>query len=230
MLLDGKADLSLQDDKGSSPIHFAAARGHYEAVRLLIERGANINSAEGFANVAVDLSHEAIVKILIENGANRSYRDPDHAASALHLAAKASNVEITLALIDEGWAVNAVNNYRITRYCIQWHIGGTMPACKSCSTLGLIRKYERPREQRHSILLCLRVTRNPWHCSSIIVQTYQACNTQGLTARKLWEFCLRVGRTRTALAKDGSRPIDLAEAGGHETVCGTTYWKLLGSC
>lgn len=116
MLLDGNANPNVEDSTGARPIHSAAALGHSEVVRLLIDNGADINVAENHYGLdplmlATDLGREAVVQLLLERGANRKYEDPEHRASALHLAAKAGHAQIARALINAGWAVIAVNKY-----------------------------------------------------------------------------------------------------------------------
>src|SRR5205823_3822829 len=46
MLLDGNANPNVEDSTGARPIHSAAALGHSEVARLLIDNGADINVAE----------------------------------------------------------------------------------------------------------------------------------------------------------------------------------------
>ena len=35
------------DKSGANPLHYAALNGHRDIVRLLVERGANVNSTDG---------------------------------------------------------------------------------------------------------------------------------------------------------------------------------------
>ena len=47
-LLDGGADVNAVSRYNVSALGFAAERGHVEIVRLLVERGANVDVAESF--------------------------------------------------------------------------------------------------------------------------------------------------------------------------------------
>jgi ankyrin repeat protein len=45
-LLDAGMDPNTQDyDRGATPLHFAANKGHVEAIELLIDAGADVNAA-----------------------------------------------------------------------------------------------------------------------------------------------------------------------------------------
>jgi hypothetical protein len=47
-ILDANEDLANQrDESGASPLHYATLNGHREIARLLIERGADLNSPDG---------------------------------------------------------------------------------------------------------------------------------------------------------------------------------------
>lgn len=42
LLIDAKADLNAQDSHGGTPLHYAAQKGHKDAVKLLISRGVSV--------------------------------------------------------------------------------------------------------------------------------------------------------------------------------------------
>ncbi|CAG8586078.1 4737_t:CDS:2 [Paraglomus occultum] len=67
-------DLNKPDDKGRTPLHFACASGHEGVVKLLIERGANVNAEPDVAgnrplHLAVIASKLDCVVLLLEAGA-----------------------------------------------------------------------------------------------------------------------------------------------------------------
>ena len=74
-LLDGGADVNTRTRYNSTPLFFACDRGHTEIVRLLIERGADVNVKDNFYNAnalgwAMSKKHDDIVALLIEKGAD----------------------------------------------------------------------------------------------------------------------------------------------------------------
>ena len=62
----------MNNDKCSS-LHFAAANGHTEIVKLLIAANAEVNAVNNLQKTPLHLAarsgHTEIVKLLIENGA-----------------------------------------------------------------------------------------------------------------------------------------------------------------
>jgi ankyrin repeat protein len=71
LLLENGANVHAQDEDGCTPLHGAAGSGHIEVVRLLVEKGANVNAevvrllVEKGANVNAE-----VVRLLAEKGAN----------------------------------------------------------------------------------------------------------------------------------------------------------------
>ncbi|KAJ7440551.1 ankyrin repeat domain-containing protein, partial [Mycena galericulata] len=93
-----------------SSLHIAAAGGHIEIVRILLEKGANINAAGGregsSLHIAAARGHTEIVRILLEKGANVNAaggRD----GSSLHIAAARGHIENVRILLEKGANVNA---------------------------------------------------------------------------------------------------------------------------
>lgn len=46
LLTKGGIDVGLKDENGRTPLHLAAGEGHIEVIKLLISKGANINSID----------------------------------------------------------------------------------------------------------------------------------------------------------------------------------------
>ena len=69
-------DFSSLQNKGSSPLYQAAARGHEAVVKVLLDSGSNVNQAdlEGTPPlyIAAERGHEAVVKVLLSNGADEN--------------------------------------------------------------------------------------------------------------------------------------------------------------
>ena len=74
-LLAKGADPNAKTPYGATPLFFACDRGSLEIVKMLVERGADVNVKDTFYNSsavgwAVSKNHVAIVKLLLEKGAN----------------------------------------------------------------------------------------------------------------------------------------------------------------
>ncbi|MFW9810184.1 MAG: ankyrin repeat domain-containing protein, partial [Candidatus Thorarchaeota archaeon] len=72
--LDDGANPKAVDGRGMKSIHWAALRGHYEIVSILLDRGADVNSTNSAEWTPImHASMEGyleIVELLIQNGAN----------------------------------------------------------------------------------------------------------------------------------------------------------------
>lgn len=87
---------------GETALALAALNGHGEIVRLLIDKGAPINS-QGWTplHYAVFNGHQDIVRYLIEHGANLNARAPNR-HTPLMLAARNGHREIVRVLLAAG--------------------------------------------------------------------------------------------------------------------------------
>ena len=120
-LLDNGADVNEPElpiggcNHGYTPILMASDAGANEVVKLLIERGANVNAVltSGYECTSLGLAvihdNKELMKILVENGANMGPRSLVTSMS-LHKACKSDVPEIVETLIKN---VADVNNY----YC-----------------------------------------------------------------------------------------------------------------
>ena len=77
LLLEFKADVNMQDDEGSCPLHYAASA---EVTELLLEAGADVNAVNFGRSTALHYAESwAVAEMLILNGANmraeNSYND-----------------------------------------------------------------------------------------------------------------------------------------------------------
>ena len=76
ILLDvGKANVNAKTNDSSTPLHYAAWKGHIEAATLLIERGAEINPINKYNETPLDWAHllyeTAMIAFLNTKGAER---------------------------------------------------------------------------------------------------------------------------------------------------------------
>ena len=95
---------------GDTALHRAAAYGHVDLVRLLLQAGAYVNAVD--ADGATPLlaaayhGHLAVVKILVEAGANINAQETRHGFTPLQEAARKGHVEVVRLLLVKGADVN----------------------------------------------------------------------------------------------------------------------------
>ena len=115
MLLDSGADIN-HVTKGHRPaLAVAARKGHFAIVKLLIERGADVNfkGVRGSAlTEAACKDHPDIVQMLLDNGAdiNLSCGNKDY-STALEAAAAKGTASMVSILLDRGADVNLVSTH-----------------------------------------------------------------------------------------------------------------------
>ena len=65
------ANINAQDDIDFTPIHYSARLGHYEAVKLLLEKGARIDIKDTIGELPIHkIENLKVTQILIEKGAD----------------------------------------------------------------------------------------------------------------------------------------------------------------
>lgn len=109
------SNLSGFDDMGETPL-LAAARWHYfDAMRLMIDKGANVNAKDKWGTTALfkAVGDLAIVKALVEKGANVNEVNTG-GFTPLHFAAAEYQVDVAEYLISKGARVNVKNKDGLT--------------------------------------------------------------------------------------------------------------------
>jgi TPR repeat protein len=101
-----------------TPLPAAAKAGHLEMVKLLLDRGVQVdatgNDSQGKSeatalNLAAQEGQTAVVQLLLERGARVDARDPD-GETALHAAAQRGEVETMELLMARGANMNAIDD------------------------------------------------------------------------------------------------------------------------
>jgi cytochrome c len=111
-LLQEGADVDAPDAMGTA-LHWATLRAHTDAVRLLLDEGANPNGASSVGSMGTPLhwaalkGHVEIVGLLLERGADPNLVTPNGTAP-LHHAAKGGHLEVAQRLVEHGADVNAL--------------------------------------------------------------------------------------------------------------------------
>src|SRR5437879_3331589 len=102
-------------EEGFTPLGLAAFFGHPEAIKVLLEHGADVNLKlpSRFANTAVDAAvsgnRTEAVRILLAAGADANARSEAN-YTTLHKAAAHGNLEIVRMLVDHGADLTAVRD------------------------------------------------------------------------------------------------------------------------
>lgn len=82
IMVDSKAIANIRDRKNqNTPIHIAAQNGHLELVKLLLDRGADVNATNAGGQTALHMATsydlDAVVKVLLAAGADGEIRNKD---------------------------------------------------------------------------------------------------------------------------------------------------------
>jgi ankyrin repeat protein len=118
LLLDGMATPAARDERGRTPLHWAASHGHFRIVRLLcLTQGVDIEArttdGETPLHFAAKGGKIGAVKILLHNGADINAQVTGNGFTALHYAVhhsyRVGNVqqELVSLLLDKGVDINA---------------------------------------------------------------------------------------------------------------------------
>lgn len=115
---DGADNLTEQyfeyDRNNGTPLMRAAYNGHLETVKLLINKGADVNIQNAAGTTALMKAaykgHLEIVKFLIDNNANINLKE-QHGATALIKGVAQGHTEIVKLLLSKGADVNVADAY-----------------------------------------------------------------------------------------------------------------------
>ena len=109
-LKEGGADIEEPSQDGATPLMSAASKGHYYAIKRLLDSGANINaiSTKGSTAlmIAVRKQDTQTVKQLMSNGADINYSLPD-GWKALHEAVYQGQRDIMKILLQGGACIDS---------------------------------------------------------------------------------------------------------------------------
>ncbi|CZR56859.1 uncharacterized protein PAC_06748 [Phialocephala subalpina] len=106
-LLKNRHDLDSKDTYGRTALSYAAAHGHEAVVKLLLEKGAELETKDEYYGSRTPLSwaaedgHEAVVKLLLEKGAELETKD-DYGRTPLSWAAEDGHEAVVKLLLEKG--------------------------------------------------------------------------------------------------------------------------------
>ena len=96
-------------------LHLAAAFGHHEVVKILLQHGANVNFTPMIPkqtplHLAAINGHDKVAEVLLKNSKLRPDDRDENDLTALHWAASHGHINVVKQLLMNGANVNAKNN------------------------------------------------------------------------------------------------------------------------
>jgi hypothetical protein len=107
MLVKEKPDIYLEkvNEYGRTPLSWAARQGREAVVKLLLEKGAEIEAKDEYGRTplswAAGQGHEAVVKLLLEKGAEIEVKD-EYGSTPLSWAAEQGHEAVVKLLLEKG--------------------------------------------------------------------------------------------------------------------------------
>ena len=104
--------LDLKDSHGRTPLSWAAYHGHEAVVKLLVEKGAELEAKDHEdgrtpLSWAAEQGHEAVVKLLVEKGAELEAKDKRYGRTPLSWAALKGHEAVVKLLVEKGAELEA---------------------------------------------------------------------------------------------------------------------------
>ena len=120
-LLNDGANINATDDNGWSALHHVSLRGKPDCVKLLLDRGANIDTPSTkkgttALHLASFYGKPKCVEILLKFGANPNATDNKYGETALHLASRAGNLKCVEILLKYGADTTIKDNTNKTAF------------------------------------------------------------------------------------------------------------------
>jgi ankyrin repeat protein len=132
-----RAQLTAADENGGTPLHLAAAGGHLELVRWLLESGAPPDATDNGSNTPLQgatlAGHLEAARLLLEKGATLEFED-DYGNTALMYAAFADQPPLVELMLGRGASVAHANS--MGQAALHFAARGKLPAVKALVEAG----------------------------------------------------------------------------------------------
>jgi ankyrin repeat protein len=115
-LLDKKGSVDITDDREIIPLMYAAEIGSVDAMRLLIDRGANVNAQNAFGSTALmwSVSDPAKVRLLLDHGAQVNTAARSGRTALIIAAFTNPSAEVVRLLLAKGAKVGVMDARHVT--------------------------------------------------------------------------------------------------------------------
>ncbi len=115
-MLDQKGNANIADDRGITPLMYAAEIGSLDAMRLLIDRGADVNAQNAFGSTVLmwSVSDPAKVRLLLDHGAQVNTAARSGRTALIVAAFTNPSTEVVKLLLAKGAKTGVMDRMHVT--------------------------------------------------------------------------------------------------------------------